>query len=183
MFTRAVRIDNPFNYGRQEFSDVSSSGLLSKETDDKPTLLIRLSIGSTTNTTTHLSAVETYNTRTSKKIDNEEIKGLVSKILSFSDLDNNWDGYGGEMPSKQAVYEAIILLKFFPRNALPTRVGLSGDGEISLIWDTRSLFADFGVVGDGKFSYFIKDNEGKLYGDDLRLSNKLSHEVVNRLMK
>lgn len=112
--------------------------------------------------------------------DSLTIKKHIETINTFSRLKSGWDGHDGEPPSQQAIVDAITLLKR-TSNTPPTRVGISNDGEICLIWEKPRLFSDFGVYGDGTFSYFIEANRKKLYGDELKLSDGIPKDALNLL--
>ncbi len=114
----------------------------------------------------------------SSKVDDDIFKGFIEQIFKFAQLEENWDGYGGVVPNDSTIGDAVSLLKGVPRNNPPSRVGLSGDGEISLIWESDNFYADFGVMGDGNYSYFMELNKKKLYGDDLLISDGFPSEVI-----
>lgn len=115
---------------------------------------------------------------TSNKIDNKAISKFIKTILDFKFLEDNWDGYGGRKINLRTIEDAIKLVKKLPLDKLPTRVGVSNDGEISIIWEKENLFADFGVNGDGEYCYFIKNKNKKLYGDELSLSDSIPKEAL-----
>ncbi len=116
-------------------------------------------------------------------LNNHSLDKLISQIKEFASLQDNWDGYNAARLTAQAINDAIDLIKLIPHDLLPSRVGASNDGEISLIWEEGTLFADFGVLGDGKFCYFINRNNTKLYGDDLKISSHIPKEALNLLKK
>lgn len=151
--------------------------------NDKTIKMVLTEAGSSTNKVIRLRPAFHSETSVSDKIDSLAIRGLISKISKFAELEENWDGYGGVIPNGSVIIDAIELVKKFPSNLLPDRVGISGDGEISLIFERAGLFADFGVSGDDDFCYFIQCNNKKLYGDEIRLSEGISFEVLSILRK
>lgn len=118
---------------------------------------------------------------TSRKIDNFELRALLDKIESFGELIENWDGFGSIKPDTSAIEDAARLAKMLEKGYFPDRAGISGDGEISLIWESGDLFADFGVTGDGTYSYFIKRDKNKLYGDEISLEEGFPEEALSLL--
>ena len=137
---------------------------------------------SSTQAITDISVRSTLNTSTSKRIDDIRTHSLIRNIRKFLEFNDNWDGYNGIKPSLNCIEEAIQLLKMLPTDRLPQRAGLSNDGEISLIWESESLFADFGTEGDNTYSFFIKKDGEKLYGDDIPLSESIP-EAALKLLK
>lgn len=127
-------------------------------------------------------ALPSVSSVTSTKVDNLAESQLIRKVEELGKLEEGWDGYGGTPPSRSTLSDAIALIKKLPTGTLPSRVGASGDGEISLIWETDTLFADFGVIGDGKYCFFINREGNKLYGDDCDLTDELPELAVDAIL-
>lgn len=106
---------------------------------------------------------------------------LIEEINNFSNLGAGWDGYNAEVPAKETIADAIKLIKLLPDDKLPSRVGVSNDGEISLLWEKSELFADFGLMGDGTYTYFIENKKRKLYGDEIPLTNSIPVQALELL--
>lgn len=106
---------------------------------------------------------------------------FVAQIHNFGDLPFNWDGHGGIPPVKATIHDAVKMLQHMPR--LPSRVGVSGDGEISIIFDNTKMFADFGVYGDGRYSAYVTDRSTQHYIDDEMIENGLSKEIEQVIMQ
>lgn len=107
---------------------------------------------------------------------------VMKSVSELANLAPDWDGYGGVTPSYKAIEDAKYLANmFFKEGCFPNRVGASGDGEIGFFWDEGNLFADFGVLGTGRYSYYICSDGKKLYGDDLLISEPLPREVIDSL--
>lgn len=103
-------------------------------------------------------------------------------IEQFANLPDNWDGYGGIPPSEGIIANAIQFLALIPTDIPPTRIGISGDGEISFFWETDRLYADFGIVDDidNTYTYLIKDSttNRRLHGDDRPLSEGIDSGAI-----
>ena len=164
---------------------IYSNNLLRDVSVDESTIHIRLSggNGNSSNDVVRMGLSLKPVTGTSDKVDNELVSKFIQTLAGYQSLKDDWDGYGGVTPTPQTIQDAIKLVKKLPLDALPTRVGVSNDGEISIIWDKGELFADFGVIGDSEYCYFIKSGKQKLYGDELSLSDFIPKEVINLLRK
>ena len=108
------------------------------------------------------------------------VEQFLEKIQSFALLQENWDGHGGFPPSQRAIADAATLLKTLTEISIPLRVGVSGDGEISLIWNESGFFADF---GDGTFSFFANRKGKDFFGDDISLSGDFRESVLSVFQK
>ena len=181
MSTSAALQEN-YNYGipPSRSRNLSSSPLLDQgDATSVPIILWpRHSSSNSTSSVTRLRNTHKEDTCTSNKIDSKAIKSLAKRISSFGELKQDWDGYNGEIPKPSAIIDAIALVKMFPESELPERTGISSDGEISLFWEKKDLFADFGVDGDGTFTYFIKKSHKKYYGDNISLSCGIPAEAL-----
>ena len=61
----------------------------------------------------------------------DEFSRLKDEIRAFSDLPPNWDSFGSEPISEQAVQNALIALdKMYARSLFPPRVDPSSDDSI-----------------------------------------------------
>jgi hypothetical protein len=169
----AAALQETYSYGIPENKpkDIFSNPLLNNKLFTR--LNVKISNGQDTRTV-NIAAVFNHpdsTTITSRKVDSDAIKTLTKKVYSFCELKENWDGYNGVTPEPAAIIDAIKLIKILPESALPDRAGISGDGEIGLFWDKKELYANFGVDGDGTFTYFIRKNNKKYYGDDICLKD------------
>ena len=81
---------------------------------------------------------------------------LCQKILSFKELDDNWDDDGAKAPSSDAADDALSLLDNRPTDIpLPSpECGTAGD--IGFYWDYghANVFAEVSFEGDGTYAYF-----------------------------
>ncbi|WP_417215898.1 hypothetical protein [Alcanivorax sp.] len=129
----------------------------------------------------HVFFIGEQGNSTSARIDTIASEPLLKRIASFKHLQPNWEGYEGTPPSHGAIEDAITFVKTLENSTLPTRIGVSNDGEICLIWEREGLFADLGMTGDGHYSYFIKYKNDKFYGDEISLSEGLPSEALDFL--
>ena len=105
----------------------------------------------------------------------------INTIKSLKYVNDNWDGYGGRKPSNLAIVDAITLLSQLSKVVEVSRVGLSNDGEINLFVDNDKEFADFGVYGDGTYTFFVKVDGQKVYGENIRITDGIPVDVKNVL--
>ncbi|MFE8073278.1 hypothetical protein QQM79_19645 [Marinobacteraceae bacterium S3BR75-40.1] len=166
-------------FGGDQATTVSSSSWPS----NTGFITIRQDSGSTSNTSVKIIPFRLSETQTSTYLDSDNTKPLITKIFSFSKMQQNWDGYDGHPPSRKTIEDAITLLKKISKYSLPTRAGLSSDGEVSLIWETEDIFADFGVEGDKTYSYFVETKNNKFYGDEISIDLDIPKNVADALKK
>lgn len=70
-------------------------------------------------------------------------------------------------PDEPAFDDAEAFARAWPSNGLRTPdVGLADDGEVNFLWEGASMHVDLGFYGNGTFSYYAKDGDGKEYTDD-----------------
>lgn len=110
-------------------------------------------------------------------------KAKVEAVLaSYAELENDWDGYGGQPAKLQSLVDALAFIDKLPNQAVPPRAMLSGNGEISLYWEDGSRYAEASFPGDGTY-HFILDSDAKtLAMDDLNPSEeKVGMEVIEAI--
>lgn len=97
-----------------------------------------------------------------KSIDSEYRK-IRGRILSFKNLNEDWDGYGGVVPSDDIIQNSLVLLELFEDLSVNNaRVMLSGDGEISFFWKKNGYYSELTIEDANVFSYFVK-NETEMF--------------------
>lgn len=58
-------------------------------------------------------------------------------------------------------------------------IGIADDGEVNFLWKHEGIHVDLGFYGDGTFSYYARDSEGKeITGDDVPARKGLTAELV-----
>lgn len=89
---------------------------------------------------------------------------------------------GDIWPTEQAFKDArAFLLHLNPIKILPPSMGIAGDGEINFLWKFCKVHIDLGFYGNGTYSYYARDPDGKnYYGDDLSVDeHRLDDPVLN----
>lgn len=111
---------------------------------------------------------------------------LISKIRSFATYQQGWDGYDGVPATNLAVHEATAFIKGLTteneRVPLPVST-LTGEGEIILLWKNKPFYLSISFWGDGNYSYYAEDAEGREYfNDDARVADPLPREIRNLIL-
>lgn len=114
---------------------------------------------------------------TSNIISSGAPESLEQKLLAMFALGDEWCGPNATAPSIKGIKDALELLSCLSHLERPDRAAPSADGEISFFWDRPGLYADFGVSGDGTYSFFIDRNNNKHYGDDIAISSGISDDI------
>lgn len=86
--------------------------------------------------------------------------------------------------SDKAIEEARYVLKEYiaKLNLLAPKIKAIPNNEINLNWDYKSFYLDMAIVGDGTYSFYVKDKlSGEEDFDDLELWEKLPSFVVEKL--
>ncbi len=81
---------------------------------------------------------------------------LRQELLSYAQLEDNWDGDGAKAPSQEAVNDALTFLDGRPTDTPPPYPEEGADGDVGVYWDFRhvNVFAEVTFEGDGTFAYF-----------------------------
>jgi hypothetical protein len=107
---------------------------------------------------------------------------VIEKLISYLFYEEDWDGYGGVVPSEKAVEDAVDFIRKLPKQVALPRSGLAGDGEVGLFWKSEFLFIDVGFLGDHTYSFYARNAEGKeYYGDDIQLDEELPEGLINAI--
>jgi len=112
------------------------------------------------------------------EIDFEE--GITDLIESYRNYPTNWDGYDGIPPLSETVNNTLEFIEKLPFNAREPRPGVSGDGEISLFWESDDIFVDIGFLGDGKYTFYARDSQAiEYFKDDIELKDPIPEALLN----
>ncbi len=112
------------------------------------------------------------------EIDFEE--GITDLINSYKNYPANWDGYDGIPPLSETVNNTLEFIEKLPFNAKEPRPGVSGDGEISLFWESDDIFVDIGFLGDEKYTFYARDDQAiEYFKDDLDLKDPIPEALLN----
>jgi hypothetical protein len=105
---------------------------------------------------------------------------LIYTLRSYRDFEGNWCGYGGVAANNETINNAITFLNLLPEDTMPPYCGLSGDGEVELIWDKDCIFIDISLPNGSTYSFYARDAKGKEYfGDSLSSSQGIHPELIN----
>ena len=77
-----------------------------------------------------------------------------------------------EWPNSRAFFDAIRFAKSLRGMDLLPTISVADDGELNFLWDSGTLHVDLGFYGDGSYSYYARDAEGKeFFGDNVPCSH------------
>jgi hypothetical protein len=98
----------------------------------------------------------------------DEAREVLSRIKTFAQLQENWDSYGAEPPSKIALQNALSFVKTLDKQRLPvffTAPGPDGEVLVELKNNDKSVevtFGDDGTASYAKFEGVVSIEEGVL---------------------
>jgi hypothetical protein len=133
------------------------------------------------------SVIDTDYFRVDKSKFNKSTEGagrlaIETKLLKYSALQPNWDGYNGRPPKEGAIFDAVTFLRRLPSNIKLPKEMVAGDGDVGLYWNEGSTFVELGFNGSGKYYFYAEDENGEATGDDLFvLSKSIPQELLNRI--
>lgn len=116
-------------------------------------------------------------------IENESMKYINGQLARISGFTSGWNGRESIGASHQTIDEVreFSNLLFVQNVKLPI-VSLADDGEINFYWNFDGKILDLGFFGDGFYSYYFKDGEGReLFADDKPIKEIICDEVVEFL--
>ena len=81
---------------------------------------------------------------------------LRQELVSYAQLDDNWDGDGANAPSQEAVNDALTFLDSRPGDIPLPYPEKGAEGDVGVYWDIRHahVFAEVTFEGDGTYAYF-----------------------------
>lgn len=81
---------------------------------------------------------------------------LRQELVSYAQLDDNWDGDGANAPSQEAVNDALSFLDGRPGDIPLPYPEEGSEGDVGVYWDIRHahVFAEVTFEGDGTCAYF-----------------------------
>lgn len=105
-----------------------------------------------------------------------QLNTLFSKISreinSYSSLREDWDGYGGIVPSSDVIALSLNFLSIINSKHLPLpKPMISGDGAVSLYWEDKeaSIYIEVAFDESNSYSYIIKNSDDMVGEDDIDL--------------
>lgn len=115
--------------------------------------------------------------------DVDDRRDLLDKLRTFTDYEDNWDGYGGKAAASEAVRDASAFIRQLPIDVAQPDPQLSGDGEISLIWDMDAFFIDVGFYGNGRMAYYVDTGgNGEFFGQAVPVADGIPHDISKALI-
>ena len=113
---------------------------------------------------------------------------LHGTLISYVGLSKDWDGRGAVPPTFEAVLDSLALAMMRPKDICLPYPQISSDGEVGLYWHSESVFAEIGMSGDGKYTYYARatsaDGTIDEYGrDDCDLSSGWPEDLLLVLNK
>ncbi len=132
-----------------------------------------------TNATPDYSIYPHY-TQTGQQNEIEFEKNITDKISAYQFYPIDWDGYEGIPASSDTVKDTLEFLEKLPFGVTEPRAGLSGDGEISLFWESDEIYIDIGFLGDGNFTFYARDGQGiEYFKDEIGLDEPLPDALLH----
>ena len=107
-------------------------------------------------------------------------KELVSEILSFKSLENNWDGFGTIPLEVESAVNVITLIDLIGENLSCTigEIFPNPNGTISLIWNNQSNETISIEVGNGSLSFYVALSSHKtLFFNDIKINSEESGKI------
>lgn len=97
--------------------------------------------------------VEKFNTAIDFSSDSSNLR---EKLLSYKNLNDNWDKEGALAPKTEAVDDALAFLQFKPSDVLFPYPEVGSEGEVGVFWNIKKkdMFAEVLFKGDGKYEYY-----------------------------
>lgn len=120
-----------------------------------------------------------------KESSTNEFDRISSELVSYQNLEEDWDGYEGIAPNYTTIALAFNFLSdiYFQRYKLP-KVMLSGSGAISFFWKNKetNFYLEVEFDSEDCYSYFF-DKNGQISGkDDINFHNSgISEDIINLL--
>ena len=88
-----------------------------------------------------------------------DMEKVIGELREWAFLKSNWDGEGANAPSIGSIKEAVKFVRLINDSAEMPDPNLLASGNISLFWNTESLYAEIEFLDKNRIAYFIKNNE------------------------
>jgi hypothetical protein len=107
-----------------------------------------------------------------------DFEAVKATLLSYLNLGDGWDGYGGVKISPDVVESCIELLHQVNnfKLRLPETM-VSGDGEVGLYWTRENLYVEIGVEEKGLYTYLILRRGYASGMDDVDIGLGLTYQL------
>jgi hypothetical protein len=111
-----------------------------------------------------------------------EVDKLTKQLFDYLNLKEDWDGYGGVVPTAKTINDTIQFVKTLPQIIPLPEPMIAGSGAIGLYWDNKGIYAEIGFEGDGTFWCYAEDAFGNEAGEDsIQVGDELPIELLNIL--
>ncbi len=108
---------------------------------------------------------------------------LIARIRELGTYKDGWDGLDGKAPTHKTVKDSERFARLLLRESLHApHVSLATDGEINFFWNLPGFRFDLGFFGDGTYSYYGENSQGKEFMADDQLTDKPLPEGIIRLL-
>jgi len=105
---------------------------------------------------------------------------LITGILSFIALKNNWDGFGAIPAEVYSASNVISLIDLIGENLLCTvdEVFPNPNGTISLMWNNKSNETISMEIGNETLSYYVAlPSKKTLFFNDIKINSKEAERI------
>lgn len=124
-----------------------------------------------------------YNEKREQLDRTASLEKLIRQVYEYLDLKDDWDGYGGIVPTQKTVDNAIQWLKTMPELIPFPEPMLAGSGAIGFYWEDKGIYAEIGFTGDDSFWCYAEDTQGNEVGEDvIRIGDELPPELLKMLI-
>jgi hypothetical protein len=111
-----------------------------------------------------------------------KLEQVIEQLIEYLNLKEDWDGYGGVVPSEKTVNEAIQFVKTLPEIMPLPEPMIAGSGAIGLYWDEKGIYAEIGFEGDGTFWCYAENAQRDEAGQDsILIGEPLPDDFLNLL--
>ena len=113
--------------------------------------------------TTYASPVTGYASETTQ----EGTEFVLDRIAKLRRTPEDERAPWATWPDERAFDDAVMFARAWSSDTIRIPdVGLADDGEVNFLWKGADVHVDLGFYGDGTFSYYARDGDGKEYTDD-----------------
>lgn len=108
---------------------------------------------------------------------------VIGEMLSYIDLTEDWDGYGAISPDKETIHSALEFLELIRSEYFSApKPMLSGDGEVSMYWESNGKYIEIGFDRKDQFSYLIDSDDITRGEDDLIVDGSIPSPLLKELI-
>ena len=110
---------------------------------------------------------------------------IIARIHKLGSYQDGWDGLDGKAPTRETVKNAEGFARLMLREPIHIpHISLATDGEINFFWNLANFRLDLGFFGDGTYSYYGENTDGREFmADDEPVNKPLPEEIIELLKK